>query len=343
MTVDEAKKIFNISDLIEGKDLKKIYHSLARMYHPDLNPGNHGSEMKFKEINEAYQVLSDFQNRKQHDIKTDSHIKSASDSTGNNIINSIFKDDQERYIKERENYIKFLDEMEPKFNEYGRTLEKERERALNSKWSLFSIVNSFSDRKECIRQEVLKLQRRAKAFDEFLGYYLKSNQEIKTLYNRKLVNFDIYLDSKNRVLFDPEIFISKRRDIRNIIDKLEVERLKKIEQCKEEFRKRNLDFELYLSKRNINESTVSLSNLEKIFKTMNLMDQINISLVKFGMTVDDFLRLRNKLLIDVTYKELLDINDLVNRFMNNTKERDFLDKDAIKMKQDSGIGPMGKK
>jgi molecular chaperone DnaJ len=48
-------------------ELKSAFRQLARKYHPDLNPGNKESEEKFKEINEAYQVLSDPQKRTQYD------------------------------------------------------------------------------------------------------------------------------------------------------------------------------------------------------------------------------------------------------------------------------------
>ena len=49
------------------EELKKAYRSLAKKFHPDLNPGDKAAEAKFKEINEAYAVLSDADKRKQYD------------------------------------------------------------------------------------------------------------------------------------------------------------------------------------------------------------------------------------------------------------------------------------
>src|SRR5665647_3017698 len=48
-------------------DLKKAFRQLARKYHPDLNKGSKEAEEKFKEINEAYQVLSDPQKKTEYD------------------------------------------------------------------------------------------------------------------------------------------------------------------------------------------------------------------------------------------------------------------------------------
>src|SRR5688572_1948796 len=49
------------------EEIKKSYRKLARKYHPDLNPNNKQSEEKFKEIQEAYEVLSDSDKRQKYD------------------------------------------------------------------------------------------------------------------------------------------------------------------------------------------------------------------------------------------------------------------------------------
>ncbi|HTG01009.1 MAG TPA: molecular chaperone DnaJ [Nitrospirota bacterium] len=59
--------VLGVSKNASDADIKKAFRKLARKYHPDVNPGDKSSEQKFKEINEAYEILSDVKKRKQYD------------------------------------------------------------------------------------------------------------------------------------------------------------------------------------------------------------------------------------------------------------------------------------
>lgn len=60
-------KILGVSKDVAGADLKKIYRKLAKENHPDLNPGDAKAEARFKDISEAYDVLSDPEQRREYD------------------------------------------------------------------------------------------------------------------------------------------------------------------------------------------------------------------------------------------------------------------------------------
>jgi curved DNA-binding protein len=60
-------KVLGISKSATESDIKKAYRKLARKYHPDLNPNDKVAEQKFKEINEANEVLINAENRKKYD------------------------------------------------------------------------------------------------------------------------------------------------------------------------------------------------------------------------------------------------------------------------------------
>lgn len=60
-------EILGLQKGASDEDIKKAFRKLALQYHPDRNPGNKEAEEKFKEINEAYQVLSDPQKKSQYD------------------------------------------------------------------------------------------------------------------------------------------------------------------------------------------------------------------------------------------------------------------------------------
>ncbi len=56
-----------VSRSASEQEIKKVYRRLARQYHPDVNPNDKSAEARFKEINEAYEVLSSNKNRKKYD------------------------------------------------------------------------------------------------------------------------------------------------------------------------------------------------------------------------------------------------------------------------------------
>lgn len=67
MEYKDYYKILGVGKNTNADDIKKAFRKLARKYHPDVNPGDKKAEEKFKEINEAYEVLSDPDKRRKYD------------------------------------------------------------------------------------------------------------------------------------------------------------------------------------------------------------------------------------------------------------------------------------
>ncbi|MDX1653390.1 MAG: J domain-containing protein [Brumimicrobium sp.] len=67
MAFKDYYKILGVDKNADEQEIKKAYRKLARKYHPDLNPNDKEAEQKFKEINEAHEVLSNAENRKKYD------------------------------------------------------------------------------------------------------------------------------------------------------------------------------------------------------------------------------------------------------------------------------------
>ena len=65
--VKDPYRTLGVERKASEEDIKKAYRKLARQYHPDRNPDNASAEDRFKEVQEAYSILSDADKRKQYD------------------------------------------------------------------------------------------------------------------------------------------------------------------------------------------------------------------------------------------------------------------------------------
>lgn len=74
-------QILGVSKNASVEEIKRTFRKLARKYHPDMNPGNKQAEARFKEISEAYEILSDPEKRKKYD-QFGQYWKQASTSGG---------------------------------------------------------------------------------------------------------------------------------------------------------------------------------------------------------------------------------------------------------------------
>jgi curved DNA-binding protein len=86
--------ILGVTKNAKLEDIKRSYRKLAMEHHPDKNPGNATSEIKFRQIAEAYEILSDASKRREYDLGGISDAFKFTNTSGMNFSNptDIFKD-----------------------------------------------------------------------------------------------------------------------------------------------------------------------------------------------------------------------------------------------------------
>jgi len=95
MVSKDYYKILGVNKDTTPEDIKKAFRKLAIKYHPDKNPGDNSAEEKFKEINEAYAVLSDPEKRRQYDTigSSEFHSKFSQEDIFRNFdFGDVFRD-----------------------------------------------------------------------------------------------------------------------------------------------------------------------------------------------------------------------------------------------------------
>ena len=138
-------KILEVSENADILKIKKQYRKLAMKYHPDRNAGDERAAKKFREITEAYEVLSNDKRRKEYDYKRENENNHTKKKNDKENFKNKYSENNFSFGKE---FFKSAAEMKGMFeNSFG--LDKMiKNKAKNEKESLKSRFESFFDMKE---------------------------------------------------------------------------------------------------------------------------------------------------------------------------------------------------
>ena len=138
-------KILEVSENADILKIKKQYRKLAMKYHPDRNAGDKRAVKKFREITEAYEVLSNGEKRKEYDYKRENENNHTKKKNDKENFKNKYSENNFSFGKE---FFKSAAEMKGMFeNSFG--LDKMiKNKAKNEKESLKSRFESFFDMKE---------------------------------------------------------------------------------------------------------------------------------------------------------------------------------------------------
>ncbi|MCS6821037.1 MAG: DnaJ domain-containing protein [Microscillaceae bacterium] len=181
-------QILNISPNASTEEVKKAYRTLSKQYHPDLNPKNKTAEDLFKQINEAYRVLSDENKRLIYDwqLKQKQAAKTTNYSTSDHP--STTSQNQNRETKQQPDYQNFFrnsyyyqQEQEKNNHIYPYTQQKAE------KWQYFVIIFLIISIMVRLVQSYQEQKRKERILPEAtIGIYEKHSEK-----SRKLVKKNV--------------------------------------------------------------------------------------------------------------------------------------------------------
>lgn len=306
-----------------NEEIRKKFKELSKKYHPDNNPNNPDAERRFKEIGEAYETLGNPEKKSQYDQtlgsqkekgKGDQDIwtdfnKSNKEAKQKEKSFSSFEEDF--FKRDRIEYIKFLEENEIRANKCGRTLELLKQEAHTIPGFL------IYEKKVQIRNELKQLEEKCQIFDEFMEF-LSENEKRANLCSKSLNK--IKKDNENkRGDLSKENIEKLKRNINDTLYRLEFERRALLTKLKNKLVMNNLKIDTFLSERNLSESTIPSDYISTAIKSMELVDNINLKLFSYGITLDDFLKAKGKNLVEMRYTDLSKIYEAIFSLIKEEK------------------------
>jgi len=110
-------KILGISRNATDKEIKSAFRKLAREFHPDLHPYDEKAESKFKEINEAYEILSDQEKKKSYEEYLSYWFQNRDEKR-----RDFYRENNDKYLDEDLNFNDFLSDVIGRFSEFGQEM-----------------------------------------------------------------------------------------------------------------------------------------------------------------------------------------------------------------------------
>ena len=110
-------KILGISRNATDKEIKSAFRNLARKFHPDLNPNDEVAESEFKEINEAYEILSDEDKKKSYEQFLNYWFKTRDEKS-----RDFYRENNAQRFDEYLNFDDFLRDLIGRFSEVGQEI-----------------------------------------------------------------------------------------------------------------------------------------------------------------------------------------------------------------------------